>query len=125
MAAVMRSISSRRWPRSLYTGRTMLTSYSSSGMGVEGTFQARSGGNHQRAVAFPPVPETPLARRLSRSSAARVLIAATVAWGLLLAVWSVAMPLGEAPDEPAHLGLVLHLAAGQGYPEFDELQSPA
>jgi small subunit ribosomal protein S36 len=53
----------------------------------------------------------------------RVVLAATVAFALLGAVWSVVAPLGEAPDEPAHLALVLHLADGNPYPAFDELEN--
>ena len=54
-----------------------------------------------------------------------VVLAATVAFGALGALWSVAVPLLEAPDEPDHLALVLHLADGNPYPEFDGLQSQA
>lgn len=54
-----------------------------------------------------------------------VVLAATVAFGLLGAVWSVVAPLGEAPDEPAHLALVLHLADGHPYPEYDGLANQA
>ncbi len=54
-----------------------------------------------------------------------VVVAATVAFGALAAVWSVVAPLGEAPDEPAHLGLVLYLADGHGYPDYDGLHSPS
>ena len=48
-------------------------------------------------------------------------MAATIAFGAVAALWSVALPLAEGPDEPAHFGLVLHLASGEGYPEFDGL----
>lgn len=54
-----------------------------------------------------------------------VVLAATVAFGALAALWSVVVPLLEAPDEPDHLALVLHLADGNPYPEFDGLQSQA
>ena len=54
-----------------------------------------------------------------------VVLAATLAFGLLGAVWSVVAPLGEAPDEPAHLALVLHLADGNPYPEYDGLTNQA
>lgn len=54
-----------------------------------------------------------------------VVAAAALAFGALGAVWSVVAPLGEAPDETAHLALVLHVAAGDGYPEHDGLRSPA
>jgi small subunit ribosomal protein S36 len=50
-----------------------------------------------------------------------VVLAATFTFGALAAVWSAVAPLGEAPDEPAHLGLVLDLAAGHGYPAYDGL----
>ncbi|MGN6693890.1 MAG: DUF2142 domain-containing protein [Aquihabitans sp.] len=54
-----------------------------------------------------------------------VVLAATLAFGLLGAVWSVVAPLGEAPDEPAHLALVLHLADGHPYPAYDGLANQA
>lgn len=54
-----------------------------------------------------------------------VVVAATLAFGVLGAVWSVVAPLGEAPDEPAHLALVLDLAAGHPYPEYDGLTNQA
>jgi small subunit ribosomal protein S36 len=49
------------------------------------------------------------------------VVAATVAFGALAALWSVVIPLGEGPDEPAHLGLVLHLADQVDYPTPDGL----
>lgn len=48
------------------------------------------------------------------------VMAVTVLFGLLLGLWTVAVPAFRAPDEPAHLDLVLHLAEGADYPEFDE-----
>ena len=60
-----------------------------------------------------------------RGSVPVVVIAATLAFGALAAVWSVVAPLGEAPDEPAHLALVLHLADGHPYPSYDGLQNQA
>jgi len=51
-------------------------------------------------------------------------VAATVAlFACLAATWSVVAPLAEAPDEPAHLALVLHLADGGAYPDYDGLNS--
>lgn len=50
-----------------------------------------------------------------------VVLVATLAFGALGSVWSVMAPLGEAPDEPAHLALVLHLADGHPYPDYDGL----
>jgi hypothetical protein len=44
---------------------------------------------------------------------------ATAAFGLLMALWTVAVPAFRAPDEAAHLDLILHLAEGNGYPTFD------
>lgn len=61
-----------------------------------------------------------VARRLARVPA--VVWAATVAVGALAAAWSVVLPLAEGPDEPSHLGLVLHLADGGGYPDHDGLR---
>lgn len=52
-------------------------------------------------------------------------MAAMLAIVALGALWSIVTPLGEGPDEPAHLGLVLHLADGNGYPDVDELRNPA
>lgn len=39
--------------------------------------------------------------------------------GLVGALWSVAQPHYRAPDEAAHVDLVLHLAEGNPYPSFD------
>ncbi|MEO6988939.1 MAG: DUF2142 domain-containing protein [Aquihabitans sp.] len=47
---------------------------------------------------------------------------ATVTFGLLLGAWSVLVPLYEAPDEPAHVDLVVALADGRAYPAFDQRQ---
>ncbi|MCB0972550.1 MAG: DUF2142 domain-containing protein, partial [Acidimicrobiales bacterium] len=55
----------------------------------------------------------------------RLVVAATVAFGALCTAWSVVAPLGEAPDETAHLALVWHLADGGDYPDFDDLQGQA
>ena len=41
---------------------------------------------------------------------------ATAVLGLLVLLWSVAVPLYRAVDEPQHLSTVLRLAAGAGYP---------
>lgn len=49
----------------------------------------------------------------------RAVIAATCVCGLLLALWSTALPLGDAPDELAHADLVFHLATGAPYPKYD------
>ncbi len=70
------------------------------------------------------VPRPPRPRSASPRVPA-VVLAATVAFGALAALWSVVVPLLEAPDEPDHLALVLHLADGNPYPEFDGLQSQA
>jgi small subunit ribosomal protein S36 len=51
----------------------------------------------------------------------RLVLVATVAFGLLTEFWSVLTPLTEAPDEPAHLGLVLHVADTGRYPTHDGL----
>jgi small subunit ribosomal protein S36 len=45
--------------------------------------------------------------------------AATALFGLVTALWTVAVPAFRAPDEAAHLDLVLYLAEGHGYPAFD------
>jgi small subunit ribosomal protein S36 len=50
------------------------------------------------------------------------VLAATALFGGLTAAWSVLTPLTEAPDEPAHLGLVLHVAETGDHPAYDELQ---
>ncbi len=62
-------------------------------------------------------------RRARRGRVPRLVLAATVAFGALAACWSVLAPLGEAPDEPAHLALVLHLADGNPYPDYDGLHN--
>lgn len=51
----------------------------------------------------------------------RLVVVATIAMALVGGLWSVLTPVGEGPDEPAHVGLVLHLADGHGYPEHDGL----
>jgi 4-amino-4-deoxy-L-arabinose transferase-like glycosyltransferase len=44
---------------------------------------------------------------------------ATALFGLVLVLWSVAVPQYRAPDENAHVDLVLYLAEGNGYPRYD------
>jgi len=48
-----------------------------------------------------------------------VALVATVAFGGLLALYSVLVPLYEAPDEPAHVDLVMHAATGGDAPAYD------
>jgi 4-amino-4-deoxy-L-arabinose transferase-like glycosyltransferase len=55
----------------------------------------------------------------------RLVLVATAAFGILTAFWSVLTPLTEAPDEPAHLGLVLEVADTGHYPAYDGLQHTA
>lgn len=50
----------------------------------------------------------------------REVRAITVLFALVLVLWTVVVPRYRAPDEPAHLDLVLYLAEGADYPEFDE-----
>ena len=45
--------------------------------------------------------------------------AATALLGLVMVLWTVAVPAFRAPDEAAHLDLVLYLADGHGYPSYD------
>ncbi len=47
---------------------------------------------------------------------------ATGVFAVVLAAWSILIPLYEAPDEPAHVDLVMHLAAGGSYPSYDDRQ---
>jgi 4-amino-4-deoxy-L-arabinose transferase-like glycosyltransferase len=70
----------------------------------------------------PPAPEratpaAPALRRWPRPPAAVWL--ATALFGLVLALWSVAVPQYRAPDENAHVDLVLYLAEGNSYPRYD------
>jgi 4-amino-4-deoxy-L-arabinose transferase-like glycosyltransferase len=58
---------------------------------------------------------------MARVRAPRSVVVATAAFGLLVAGWSVLTPLAEAPDEPAHLGLVLFVADTGHYPRYDRL----
>jgi len=44
---------------------------------------------------------------------------ATALFGLVAALWTVAVPPMRAPDEPAHVDLILYLAEGHGYPAYD------
>jgi small subunit ribosomal protein S36 len=77
------------------------------------------------AVRCPIVPDRPENRPPRRGRVPAVVLAATVAFLALGAWWSVLAPLGEAPDEPAHLALVLHLADGNPYPDYDGLENQA
>lgn len=62
-------------------------------------------------------------RRLRRAGRVPLaVVAAALAFGALAGLWSVVMPVAEAPDEHFHLGLVLHLADGGDYPRFDDLE---
>ena len=45
---------------------------------------------------------------------------ATALFGLIAALWTVAVPPKRAPDEPAHVDLILYLAEGHGYPGYDQ-----
>lgn len=55
----------------------------------------------------------------------RLVLVATAAFAAVCAFWSVFTPLAEAPDEPAHLGLVLHVADTGRYPDHDGLAHTA
>ncbi|MBT1543732.1 glycosyltransferase family 39 protein [Curtobacterium aurantiacum] len=46
-----------------------------------------------------------------------LVIAITVAFAAVLAVWAVVTTTYKAPDEPTHVDAVLHLAVGDGWPE--------
>ena len=58
-------------------------------------------------------------RRPARRRPPAAVWAATALFGLVTALWTVAVPAFRAPDEAAHLDLVLYLAEGHGYPAFD------
>jgi hypothetical protein len=45
---------------------------------------------------------------------------ATALFGLVAALWTVAVPPMRAPDEPAHVDLILYLAEGHPYPGYDQ-----
>lgn len=47
------------------------------------------------------------------------VVAVTVLFGLLVGLWTVAVPQGRAPDEPAHVDLVLAVAEDPSYPASD------
>lgn len=49
----------------------------------------------------------------------RPVLVATLVLALLGALWTVAVPAFRAPDEAAHVDLVMYLADGHGYPDFD------
>ena len=52
----------------------------------------------------------------------RIVVLATIGFLALVVAWSVLTPLAEAPDEPAHLGLILDVAQHDGaYPQYDAL----
>lgn len=56
---------------------------------------------------------------LSRHGIPSEVAAVTILFALILGFWSVAVPRFRAPDEPAHLDLVLFLAEDYPYPQFD------
>ena len=60
-------------------------------------------------VRLPPLPRPPAA-----------VWFATALFGLMAALWTVAVPPMRAPDEPAHVDLILYLAEGHGYPGYDQ-----
>jgi small subunit ribosomal protein S36 len=49
----------------------------------------------------------------------RLVWLAMLLFALVGALWTVAVPAFRAPDEPAHLDLVLYLAEGNSYPAWD------
>lgn len=61
-----------------------------------------------------------MARRARWRRVPRPVWGAVALFALALCGWSVLAPLGRAPDEAAHVDLILHLVAGEPYPEFDE-----
>ena len=65
------------------------------------------------------MPDRSRSRFRTRVRVPAAVLAATFAFGALAALWSVVAPLAEAPDEPAHLALVLYLADGHSYPDYD------
>lgn len=73
------------------------------------------------ATADARVPETSATPASGRGwrQVPRAVAAVSVLFGLVLGLWSVAVPQYRAPDEPAHLDLVLLLAEGVPYPEYD------
>lgn len=56
------------------------------------------------------------AEQARRESVHPAVWCATAAFGLLLILWSVAVPMYRAVDEPQHLSTALRLAQGGGYP---------
>jgi predicted membrane protein DUF2142 len=54
-----------------------------------------------------------------RARPPRLVWLATLLFALVGALWTVAVPAFRAPDEPAHLDLVLYLAEGNSYPSWD------
>lgn len=44
---------------------------------------------------------------------------ATLLFSIVTALWTVAVPAFRAPDEAAHVDLVMYLAEGNGYPSYD------
>ena len=57
--------------------------------------------------------------RVRLAAVPRGVLAVTALFGLVLALWTVAVPQYRAPDEPAHVDLILFLAEGHPYPQFD------
>jgi 4-amino-4-deoxy-L-arabinose transferase-like glycosyltransferase len=49
----------------------------------------------------------------------RIVWLATLLLGLVAALWTVAVPAYRAPDEAAHLDLIVYLAEGHPYPDYD------
>lgn len=62
------------------------------------------------------------AARLRAMGTRSQLAAITAAFTALLALWSVVMPLFEAPDERTHIDMVALRADGLRWPEYDQLQ---
>lgn len=55
-------------------------------------------------------------------SVPRLVWAATAMFAVLLAAWSVLLPLYEGPDEPNHVDLIMSVADGGAHPEYNTRQ---
>jgi 4-amino-4-deoxy-L-arabinose transferase-like glycosyltransferase len=74
-------------------------------------------------TSTPDAPDAPegeaQATERTRRRPPRAVLVATLLFGMVTALWTVAVPAFRAPDEAAHLDLILYLADGNGYPSYD------
>jgi 4-amino-4-deoxy-L-arabinose transferase-like glycosyltransferase len=70
-------------------------------------------------TAGPPEATSARPRLWSRAQPPRAVWWATALFVAVLGIWTIAVPAYRAPDEHAHVDLVLYLAEGHSYPRYD------